>query len=160
MLELSCSCRSVTLMRSSFFRRRRASINPAVPAVVADVVVRGVVDYGLVVDVVKIRTANVIHGAVVVEASVIPISALITETAVAEAIVDAAVKADSRAPVAFIPGKSVATPTPITGRPEKANFGSHHPGTGHPEVAFVAVRPVARRPHVAVSGSHRLGVDG
>ena len=146
-------------MGRSLFRRRRASANPAVSAVIADVVVRSVVDDGLVVDIVNIRDVHVIHRAVVVEAAVVPISALIADATVAEAVVDAAVEADIRTPVAFIPGKGVAAPTPIARRPEKANFGSHHPRTRHPEVAFVSVSPVAGRPQIAVGGGHRLGVD-
>src|SRR5271166_201956 len=150
----------MTLMCRGLFRCRRASVNPAVPAVVADVVVRGVVDDGLVVNIVNIRDVYVIHRAVVVETAVIPISALIADATVAEAIVDAAVKADIRAPVAFIPGKGVAAPTPITRRPEKANLGSHHPRTRHPEVPFLSVSPVAGRPQVTVGWSHGLLVNG
>src|SRR5208282_5880005 len=149
----------MTLMGSSLFRRSWASANSAVAAVIADMVVRGVVDYGFVVNVVNVRYIHVIHRAVVVEASVIPISALIADATVAEAIVDAPVKADIRAPVAFIPGKGIATPAPITGRPEKSNFGSHHPRTRHPKIAFLSISPVAGRPHIAVSWGHRLGID-
>src|ERR1700689_821751 len=146
-------------MGGSLFRGGRARGNSTISAVIADVVVRGVVDHGFVVDIVKIRAANVIHRAVVVEASVIPISALITETAVAEAVVDASVKADIRTPVAFIPGECVAAPTPVTGRPEQASLRSRHPRACDPEVAFVAVRPVAGGPHVTIRWGHRLRVD-
>ena len=81
-------------MRRGLFRCGRASVNPAVPAVIADMVERGVVDYGLVVDVVNIRDVNVIHRAVVVEAAVIPISALIADATISKAVIDATVKAD------------------------------------------------------------------
>jgi hypothetical protein len=118
----------------------------------------GVVDYGLVVNIVNVRDVHVIHRAVVVENSVIPISASIADTTIAEAVVDATVEADMRTPVAIIPGVGVAAPTPITRGPEEANFGSHHPRTRHPEVAFIPVSPVAGRPQITVGGGHGLHV--
>ena len=126
--------------------------------VIADMVHRDVVDYGLVVNIVNVRDVHVIHRAVVVESSVIPISAFIADTTIAEAVVDATVEADIRTPVAAVPGVGVAAPTPITGSPEETNFGSHHPRTRHPEVAFTTISPVAGRPQIAVGGSHGLRV--
>jgi hypothetical protein len=146
-------------MGCGLFRRSRARVDPTMPAVVADVVIRSVVNDGLVVDVVNVRDIYVIHGAVVIEASVSPISALIADTPIAEAVVDAAVKTDIRAPVAIVPGISVTTPTPIAGRPQQTNLGSHHPRTRHPEVTFLSIRPVAGRPQIAVSRGHRLRVQ-
>jgi hypothetical protein len=140
------------------FRRGRARPGPTISAVIADVVVGSVVNDSLVVNIVNVGDIHVIHGAVVIEASVSPISALIADTPVAEAVVDAAVKTDIRAPVAIVPGVSVTTPTPIAGRPEQANLGSHYPRTGHPEVTFLSIRPVARRPQIAISRGHRLRV--
>src|SRR5579859_6619852 len=149
----------MTSMHRGLFRCGWASVDAAVSAVIADVVVRGVVDYSLVVNVVNIRNVHVIHGAVVVEAAVSPIPTLITHAPIAEAVVDATVEADIRAPVAFIPGKGIAAPAPITRRPEKANLGSHHPRPRDPEVAVLSICPVAGRPQVTISGSHRLGID-
>jgi len=42
--------------------------------------------------------------------------------------------------------KAKLAPAPISGSPEQARFGSHHPRTRHPEVAFFAVCPVAGCP--------------
>src|SRR5580658_9834191 len=97
-------CRRVTLMRRSFFGSGWTSGCSAGPAVVADAVSRSFVDYGLFVGVVKAAHIHVIHRAVVAEGSVIPISALIADATITEAIVDAAVEADRGAPVARIPG--------------------------------------------------------
>src|SRR5271165_5815103 len=85
-----------------------------------------------------------------------PISALIADTTIAEAVVDATVEANMRPPVALIPGKSIAAPAPITGSPEVANFGSHHPRARNPKIAFIAIRPVAGRPQITGSGNHGL----
>ena len=144
------------LMARGLFRSVRTCVHSTPAAVIADVVVGGVVDHGFVVDVVNIRDVDVVHRAVVVEGSVVPISALIADAAITEAVVDAAVEADLRAPVAIIPGVGVATPAPITRSPEQARFRSHHPRTRHPEVAFLAVGPVTGRPYIALSGGHRL----
>jgi hypothetical protein len=87
-------------------------------AVIAYVVDRDVVDDGLVINVADARhVGDVRHRAVIEEGSMIPISAFIADTTVAESIVDAAVKPDMRTPVPGIPEERPAAPTPITRRP-------------------------------------------
>jgi hypothetical protein len=118
----------------------------------------GVVDHGLVVNIVNARAAHVVHRAVVVEGPVIPISASVANTAIAEAVVDPTVEADMRTPVADIPRIGIAAPAPITGSPEQANLGSHYPRTRHPEVALLTISPVAWRPQITIAGDHGLRV--
>jgi hypothetical protein len=90
----------------------------AIAAVIAYLVDRDVVNDGLVVNVGDVRhVADVIHRAVVKEGPVLPTSAFIAGTGVAESIVDAAVETDMRAPVPLIPGERVAAPTPVTRSP-------------------------------------------
>ncbi len=158
MLGLQRRWRSVLLVRRGLFCSARAGGNSTLAAVIADMVHRGFVDYGLVVNIVNVRDVHVIHRAVVVEGPVVPISAFIADTTVAEAVVHAAVEADSGAPVAFIPGKGVAAPTPITGSPEQVNGGRLDPRTRHPEIAFIAISPVTGRPQITVRGDHGLRV--
>src|ERR1017187_10387844 len=146
MLGLQFHWRPVLLVCRCLFCLGRAGANSTRAAVIADMVHGGVIDHGLVVNIVNVRGVHVIHRAVVAEGSVIPISAFIADTTIAEAVVDAAVEADMRAPIAFIPGVGVAAPTPIPGSPEEANFGSHDPGTRHPEVAIITIAPVAGCP--------------
>jgi len=81
-------------VRRSFFRSGRPSGCSTGPAVVANTVPRPLVGYGLFVGVVEAAPVHVIHRGVVAEGAILPISALIADTAIAEAIVDAAVKAD------------------------------------------------------------------
>jgi hypothetical protein len=109
-------------------------------------VVEGSVVDGPAINIMEIAADHVIYRAIVVEGAVIPVAAFISHTAVAIAIIHAAVKADLCAPVAFVPGVATPTPTPIAGSPEQTDFGSHHPRTRHPEVAIVAIGPVAGRP--------------
>src|SRR5450756_1882014 len=149
MLGLQRRWRPVLLVCRCLFCLGGAGVNSTGAAVIADMVHSGVVDYGPVVNIVNVRDVHVVHRAVVVEGPVIPISAFIADTTI---------EADMRAPVALIPGVAVAAPTPITGSPEKANFGNQHPRTWHPEVAFIPVSPVAGRPQITVGGAHGLRV--
>src|SRR4029077_16133318 len=87
------------------------------------------------------------------------VSALIAETPIAEAVINAAIEADMRAPVAGVPDIEAFAPTPIAWGPEKTYFGSQHPRTRHPEIAIVAVSPVTGRPDVPLAGAYRLYVD-
>src|ERR1700683_179437 len=155
-LRLHCGGRGVLRAGRRFFCRGWVRGNSTAAAVIAYVVYPRLVDYGLAVNVVNVRDVQVVHRAVVVEGSVIPVSATIAHTAVAEAVVDAAVEADFRTPIAAIPGKSVVAPTPIAGSPEQASFRRFNPGARNPEVAFIAIRPVARRPQIAGRGNHGL----
>src|ERR1700682_6224679 len=103
MSRLGGGCRSVTLVRGCLFPGARAGSDSPRTAVVADTI-HGVVDHGLVVNIVNVRDVHIVHRAVVIEGTVIPISALIAAAAVAKAVVDAPVEADMRTPVADIPG--------------------------------------------------------
>jgi hypothetical protein len=107
----------MTLMCHGLLCSGRSSGYSTGSAVVADVVPRSVVVYVLFVSVVEVPHIYVIHRSVVAEFVVSPVSAFVAGTTVAIAIVNAAVEADSRPPVAVIPGISVAAPTPITGSP-------------------------------------------
>jgi len=156
MLRLHRGWGRVSLSSRGLFPCGWAGADSTAAAVIADMVDRGVVDYGLVVNVVNVRDVHVIHRAVVVEGSVVPISAFVADATIAETVIDATVKAYLGTPVSVIPGKGVAAPTPITGSPEQARFGSHHPGTRHPEVTVIPVRPITGRPHVTVGGGHGL----
>ena len=158
MLGLHRRRRPVLLVCRGLFCPARAGVNSTGAAVITDMVHPGVVDHGLVVNIVNVRDVHVIHRAVVVEGPVVPISAFIAHTTIAEAVVNATVEADIRAPVTFIPGVGVAAPTPVTGSPEEANLGSHHPRTGHPEVAFISISPVAGRPQITFGWGHGLNV--
>ena len=158
MLGLQGRLLPVLLVCRCLFCLGRAGSNPAGTAVVADMVHGSVVDYRLVVNIVNVRDVDVIHRAVVVEGSVIPIAALIADTAIAVPVVDATVETDLRTPVATIPSVGISAPTPITRGPEQAHRGGHHPGTRHPKVAFTPISPVSRRPDITGGGGHRLRV--
>src|SRR5580704_14959327 len=158
MLGLHRGWRGVLLASRTLFRGGRPGADSTPASVVADMVYRRGIDYGFAVNIVNIRDVHIVHRAVVVEGSVIPISASVADTTVAEAVVDATVEADLRTPIAFIPGEGAAPPTPVTRSPEQTSFRSHRPCARHPEVAFIPIGPVPGRPHVSDGGAHGLGV--
>ena len=100
-----------------------ASIDPARPAVVADMIDRDVI-YLLFVNIVDILNIDVGYVAVVEEMSAIPASANKAEAEIAKAVVDSAIKADMRPPIAVIEKPPTVGPCPIRWRPEKTDFRS------------------------------------
>ncbi len=142
-------CRGMTLMSRSLFRRGRSNGCSAGSAVVADVASGPAVAYGLLISVMEVPNIYVIHGSVVAELVVIPISALVADTTIAISVVNAAVESDGRAPVAFVPKVCVVTPTPVTWSPEQANAGRLDPCAGHPKIAIRTVSPVTGSPQIA-----------
>src|ERR1700739_1658742 len=91
-------------------------VDSTVSAVIADGGM--VVDDGFVVRVMDVGEADVIDRSVVVEIATSPISAGVTNTGVAEPVINAAVEADVGSPVASVPCIHAFSPSPISRRPE------------------------------------------
>ena len=85
-----------------------------------------------------------------------PIAALVAETDVAKAIIDAAIVADVRTPVATVKTVAMIVIAPVAGSPERALVRSLHPSAGNPVVAALTPAPITRSPKIAVAG--RLGL--
>src|SRR5277367_3162816 len=68
--------------------------------------------YGRVIGVVDDRGVYVAHIRVIGEVSAFPAAALKPQTTVAKAIINAAIKADVRSPIAGVEQKGAAAPTP------------------------------------------------
>ena len=60
-----------------------------------------------------------------------PAAALIADTTIAEAVVDASVEANLRSPISVMENECIASPTPVAGGPEKPTWGASTqvPGT-------------------------------
>jgi hypothetical protein len=84
------------------FLRSRPCPDAAPTAVIANAVNVIVIDDCLVVDVGHMHVRDVIHRPVIKEVVVIPIPALVTGTAVSEAVIHAAVEADVLPPIALV----------------------------------------------------------
>jgi len=104
------------LMHGRLFRSGRAGRDSARASVITHVVYRDIIHcHGLIVDVGDV--GDIVHGSIVEESTVVPISALIAYPNVAKAIVNAAIESDVRPPIAFVKDKDAITPTPVTRRP-------------------------------------------
>src|SRR6266567_7902883 len=97
---------------------------------------------------------------VVIEGPAIPVASRVSDTEIAEAVVDTSVKADVRPPVAGVPDEDGACPSPIARRPQRADVGREHPGPRDPVIAIGTVGPVARYPDIFRTRTDRLHIHG
>src|SRR5258708_14864937 len=126
-----------------WLRRRAAST--AVEAHAGDA---GILRHGLAVRGADDGHVDVGYRGVVVEGPAIPVASRVSDTEIAEAVVDTPVKADVRAPIARAPDEDVACPSPIARRPERADVGREHPGPRDPVIAIWTEGPAARYPDI------------
>jgi hypothetical protein len=99
------------------FALRRSHRKSAAAAVVADAVVHVVVDDRGVVDVGDVGGGDVVDRAVVHEAVMVTIAAVVARAGVSVAVGNAAVEAHVRTPVAGVPAIEAADEAPPSGRP-------------------------------------------
>jgi len=90
------------LVRRGLFLRRRLGGRSPAAAIEANPRHARIVDHSLIVDIRDRDAAEVADGPIVSKLAIAPASALVTNAAVAEAVVDATVKADVRSPIAAI----------------------------------------------------------
>lgn len=110
--------RRVAVMARGQFARVRRAPDAIGATVVADASPINVVDdHGVVVHVGDARDVHVGHRAVVVEAVALPVAAHIPQAHIAEAVVDAAIKADVGPPITGIPHVQAIRVPPVSGRP-------------------------------------------
>src|SRR5208282_1004657 len=112
MLSLSRYRRDMSITRRSLLITCRTRADSTVAAVVTDVALV-VVPHRGVVNVVNVADVYVAHGTVIEKVSAVPTAAFKACTEIAEAVIDSAVEAHVRTPVAVIEDKSVAAPAPI-----------------------------------------------
>ena len=148
------------LVRVAFLFRCRPR-RYAAGAVVAHAGHVDVVHHRLVINVGDVNAAEIVHGSVVRKHAAAPEAAFIAGARVAEAIVDAAIEADLRAPVAIVENVTAADEAPVTGRPQQAGGRRLYPSARHPVIAVGGVvGPISRHPEVARRRQGRLLVHG
>src|SRR5262245_53560213 len=131
----------------------------ALAAVEAHVRHSRVVDHRLGVDVGDVHGADIDDSSVVHKDLAVPVPTLVAQTAVAIAIIDAAVEPDARPPIPGTPKVDAVVPGPISGRPQETDSRCQDPRTRHPVVAARSPCPIAWRPDVVGSRYHGLNVD-
>src|SRR5262249_13344204 len=87
---------------------------------------------GTTIHIVYAMASNVRDGLVVLQSTAGPSSAVIALTVITRAIVDAAVEAHLRCPVAFLKGVLAVTVAPVAWRPEEVRTRRHDPCAWHP----------------------------
>ncbi len=137
-------CRYVALAGGLFLSGGWASVDTAAAAIKADVIIAGA--NGRVVGVADDVDVYICDGAVVVEIAAAPVTTRVADTGIAEPIINAAVEADLRPPVAGVPVIETAGECPISGGPEETNCGRFDPRAGHPVITVGSVGPVAGNP--------------
>jgi len=149
----------VMLARESFLRGCRTRGDAAAAAVVADV---RVVDHDIpLINVVYDRDVYIVDTAVIEKIAAAPVAAGVADAGITETVVDAAVEADLRSPVAGVPDVGAAIPAPVARRPEKSNRGRFDPSSRHPKIsAIIAVAPISGRPDVTRFRANGLRVNG
>src|SRR5438045_2892300 len=125
-----------------------AHLNPVRAAIEADAI-DVVHHHRAVVRVVNHRDVDVGHRAIVDKLSATPFAAPETNARVAVPIIDTAIKADVRPPVAGAPYINTFREAPITRRPQETRLRRHYPRSRHPIISFVSVSPVSGSPDVA-----------
>src|ERR1700751_1357219 len=92
------------------------------------------------------------------EVSTAPVAALISDSEIAEAVIDAAVETYVRSPIARVPDIDAITPTPVARSPQHSHSWGNHPCAGHPVVTVLSPGPVTRRPDIVGARTNRLRV--
>lgn len=155
-----CGQRSdVPLIAGRILRRGGPIIQSTMAAVKAHPGV-GDIRHVVVVNVVNHGLVHVRDGGVVVEGVAAPVAAFVAVAVVAEPVMDSAIEAYVRAPVAVIPVIPAFVEAPVAGRPQCPDVWRQDPRPRNPVVACRRVRPVARRPDVIVPRARRLIVVG
>ena len=103
LLGLGWRCRYVLFVRGGLLLWRRLSRCSTGAPVEAGSCRTRIDDDRLAVNIGDCNTAKIIDGLVVREHSIVPISALVADAAVTEAVIDAAVETNVRPPVALVP---------------------------------------------------------
>lgn len=134
MLNLRRNWRDTLLVQNRNFRRRRPGIESAAPAVIADPG-HGNIRNSVVIDVVNDGPIHVVNGAVIVEGSPVPISALVTVADITEPVIDSAIEADVRAPISGVPVVAAAEEPPVRRCPEPTHIRRNYPYARHPIIA-------------------------
>src|SRR6266702_8069036 len=153
MLRLLRGHRDMMPASRSHFARRRTNGCSARATVKADPVDRRGVG------VAHNRDVHVGHGAVVVVRAASPVAAEEADAGVAEAVVNAAIEADFRSPVARVPCIKAVFPSPVPWSPEQTDFRREYPCAWNPEIAVRTVSPITRDPNVTGSGTNGLYVN-
>jgi hypothetical protein len=144
-LNLRRNRRYALLVQHCQFGRRRPNVESAGAAGIAHFG-SGVIGDVVVVYIANDRGIHIVDGAVVVERTSVPIAALIAAAPITEAVIDTAIVANVRTPIAVAPEIAPANERPIRRRPERADVRSNDPCSRNPVITAGSVSPVTGSP--------------
>jgi len=159
MLDLRGYRRGAPVTHDGQFLRRGPRVDSTAPTVIAGAAAV-IVRHRIFIDIVNDRSVHIRDRGVVVNAVVVPVRALIAAARISEAVINAAIIADVRTPVARVPMVIAIIETPIRRRPQRTHVRRQHPRTRNPVITRARIAPVTRGPHIVVTGSRRLAVIG
>ena len=136
---------------------RRPRLNPTAPTVVCNTIATAMWNR-VFIDVMNGRGIHIRDAAIVLESVVIPIGAIISVARISEAVIDTAVKADMRPPIARMIDINAVAVTPVRWCPERSYPRSNYPRSRDPIISGGRVIPVSGSPKVIVAGSGGLAV--
>ena len=137
MLNLRPHGRRVLFTKRHHFRGSGVYLQAALAPVETHSIAAPVfIDDPVVVYVVHFPGIDVVDRAVVVEVTAAPIAAVIAKPDVAKAIIDAAIVAHVRTPVAAEKSVAVVPVAPVSRGPKRAFIGSLHPRARNPIIAY------------------------
>lgn len=142
----------VPLACCGFLCGGRPCIDAAGAAIITDAVNRYIVDYRPVnISVMDDRRIHIGDRRIVTEPPANPTTAGIAVTIIPASIVHTAIEADMRPPITCVPAINSVDVTPITRRPQKANFRWLSPVTRHPKISIIIIiGPVSGDPEIAI----------
>src|ERR1700728_1105488 len=146
------------LIHRGTFAGSRSRLDTALAVEAGMVVFTSTDEAAILVDAVKAR-ADMPRRRVVQEVSAVPASAVESNAAVAEPIVNSAVESHVRSPIAPVPSIGAAHKSPVAGRPKQTGMWGCDPQAGSPEVASRTVAPVAGRPQKSFGRAGRLLIN-
>jgi len=155
-LRVAVICRLFVSASRGGFLRGRSGGDSALPVEARVVVVDG---DGPVIGVVNNRCVHARDGCVVGEVPTLPCASVVPASAVAEAVVDAAVKADLLTPISTVKTVESTFKSPIRRGPEHACGRGRDPDSRYPVVTTAAVSPICRLPEISVHGTEGLFID-
>src|SRR5437764_12318668 len=138
MLVLHVSGFEMAFMLPSHLVAARPRHDSASATVVADAVYRHIIDDGPVVDV-DVGDGHVIYAAIVEKIAAMPVAAAVAHAKVAKAVINAAVEADVRAPIARVPGAKAAAKSQVARRTYHSRLGRGLPRARYPVIAMLPI---------------------
>ena len=140
----------MSLVGSSLFLTSRTLVYTAVAAIEANTGYGSVV-YSCLVNVVNLGDINVVHRTIVKKVVVVPTSTFEAVTKVTETIVNPAIEANLRTPIAIIENISAVLPIPSNPESRANRLPELDPRARNPEIVVSPVGPIARNPQIPAS---------